>query len=329
MKKDTPIIIRRQARRAENTAHGGAWKVAFADFTLAMMAFFMVMWIMQVSSTKERAEIAHYMRTHSIFDGSPALFEPGNSPFPVDLGGSPSIIDHEASNRLPPDNPSPGMSEYLNVPNGEFSPQAGKGDKLNSLIEGTFSTPSELGMLLKVFEEVAKQQNAQSNIVIDVVPSGLRVIIRDDKEHQMFERGEVHMTPFFEDLLFSLAQVFKNVKNKIIVSGHSDATSFKGASYSNWELSGDRALQARQVMVAGGMPEDRVAQVAAFAANRLLNEENKASSENRRVELLILTPDAKDKLDSLFSSTSENNAVKSAAKEARENQPIGRLGGAL
>ena len=329
MKKDSPIIIRRQTRRDDHTAHSGAWKVAFADFTLAMMAFFMVMWIMQVSSDKERAEIAHYMRTHSVFDGSPALFEPSNSPFPVDLGGSPSIIDHEASNRLPPDNPSPGISEYLNVPNGEESPQAGKGDKLNSLIEGTFSTPSELGMLFKVFEDVAKQQNAQSNIVVDVVPSGLRVIIRDDKEHQMFERGEVHMTPFFEDLLFSLAKVFKKVKNQLIISGHSDATSFKGANYSNWELSGDRALQARQVMVAGGMPEERVAQVAAFAANRLLNEENQGSSENRRVELLILTPDAKEKLDSLFSSSNENNAVKQAAEEARDNQPVGRLGGAL
>ena len=329
MKKEPPIIIRRQARRNDHTAHGGAWKVAFADFTLAMMAFFMVMWIMQVSSVKERAEIAHYMRTHSIFDGSPSLFEPGNSPFPVDLGGSPSIIDKGASNRLPPDNPMPGMSEYLNVPDGESFPNAGKGDKLNSLIEGTFSTPSELGMLFKVFEDVAEQKNAQSNIVVDVVPSGLRVIIRDDKEHQMFERGKVHMTPFFEDLLFSLAKVFKKVENKLIISGHSDGTSYKGASYSNWELSGDRALQARQVMVAGGMPEDRVAQVAAFAANRLLNEENEGSSENRRVELLILTPDAKDKLDSLFSSSQENSAVKNAAKEARDNQPVGRLGEAL
>jgi chemotaxis protein MotB len=326
MKSHPIIVIRRQSRSAAKAQHGGAWKVAFADFTLAMMAFFMVLWIMEVSSVKERAKIAHYMRTHSIFDGSPSLFDPGNSPFPVDLGGSPSIIDRGASNRLPPDNPVPGMSEFLNVPDGTEFPNAGKGKELNSLIEGTFSTPSELGMLLKVFEDLAKEQMAQANILVEVVPSGLRVVIRDDKEHQMFQRGQVVMTPFFEDLLFSLAKVFEKINNKIIISGHSDGTSFNGSSYSNWELSGDRALQARQVLVAGGMPQNRVAQVAAFSSSRLLNEVDKGSSENRRVELLILTPEAKSQLDTLFSSSGNSPAISTAADQARDNQAVMRSG---
>lgn len=327
MKTDSTIVIRRQSRSTESGSHGGAWKVAFADFTLAMMAFFMVLWIMEVSSVKERTKIAHYMRTHSIFDGSPSLFDPGNSPFPVDLGGSPSLIDHGASNRLPPDNPVPGMSEFLNVPDGEEFPNAGKGEKLNSLIDGTFSTPSELGMLLKVFEDVAKEQMAQSNIFVQVVPSGLRVVIRDDKEHQMFLRGQVQMTAFFEDLLYSLGKVFNKINNQLIISGHTDGTAFNGLNYSNWELSGERALQARQVLVAGGMPQERVAQVAAFSSNRLLNEADKGSSENRRVELLILTPEAKSQLDALFASSTQSPspAISSAAEQARENQAVTRI----
>lgn len=324
MNTNAPVIIRRTTRGTPKAKGGGAWKVAFADFTLAMMAFFMVLWILEVSNVKERTEIAHYMRTHSIFDGSPALFEPGNSPFPVDLGGSPSIVDQGASNRVPPDNPVPGMSEYLHVPAGDDHPNAGKGERLNSMLEGTFATPSELGMLLKVFEQVAEQQLAQSNLLVEVVPSGLRVIIRDDKENQMFKRGQVSMTPFFEDLLFSLGSIFTQVKNQVIISGHSDATSFNSSQYSNWELSGDRALQARQVLVAGGMPPAQVAQVAAFAANRLLNEQNAGSSENRRVELLILTPEAQSQLDALF-SPQQSPAVQQAAEKARANQPVSRM----
>ena len=323
----SPIIIKRSARHSTAKAKaGGAWKVAFADFTLAMMAFFMVLWILEVSNVKERAEIANYMRTHSIFDGSPDPFKPGNSPFPVDLGGTPSIVDKHSANALPPDNPLPGMSEYLQVPSGDEKPLAGMGDKLNSLIDGQFDTPAQLSLLLQAFEQLAAQQLAQEHIQVDIVPSGLRVIIRDNKQQQMFVRGQIRMTPFFEDLLLSLGPVFKKVQNKLIISGHTDSTAFSGSQYSNWELSGDRALQARQVLAAGGMPVERVAQVAAFSANRPLNEQDQGSSENRRIELLILTTAAEAELNQLFSPASKDNAVQQAATAASYNQPVGRSG---
>lgn len=325
----SPVIIKRSQRSQRSTAKaksGGAWKVAFADFTLAMMAFFMVLWILEVSNMKERAEIANYMRTHSIFEGSPAPFEPGNSPFPVDLGGTPSIVDNNSANALPPDNPLPGMSEYLQVPSGDERPLAGKGDKLNSLIDGQFDSPAQLSLLLQAFEEIAAELQAQEHIQLDIVPSGLRVIIRDNKQQQMFVRGQIRMTPFFEDLLLSLGPVFHKVKNKLIISGHTDNTAFTGSQYSNWELSGDRALQARQVLVAGGMPVQSVAQVAAFSATRPLNQQEPGDSTNRRIELLILTSAAEAELNQLFSPDNRNNAVQQAAQEAQRNQPVGRSG---
>lgn len=322
----SPVIIKRAQRSHSKSKGGGAWKVAFADFTLAMMAFFMVLWILEVSNMKERSEIANYMRTHSIFEGSPAPFEPKNSPFPVDLGGSPSVIDQNSANALPPDNPLPGMSEYLQVPSGDERPLAGKGDKLNSLIDGQFDTPAELSLLMQAFEQVATDLMAQEHIQLDIVPSGLRVIIRDNKKQQMFVRGQIRMTPFFEDLLLSLGPVFKKVQNKLIISGHTDSTAFTGTQYSNWELSGDRALQARQVLAAGGMPTDRVAQVAAFSATRPLNEQDSGDSANRRIELLILTSTAEAELNQLFSPNSQNNAVTQAAHDAERNQPVGRSG---
>ncbi len=322
----TPVIIKRSQRSASKGKASGAWKVAFADFTLAMMAFFMVLWILEVSNIKERAEIANYMRTHSIFDGSPDPFKPGNSPFPVDLGGTPSVVDKHSANALPPDNPLPGMSEYLQVPSGDERPLAGKGDKLNSLIDGQFDTPAQLSLLLQAFEQLAAEQLAQAHIQLDIVPSGLRVIIRDSKERQMFVRGQIRMTPFFEDLLLSLGPVFQKVQNKLIISGHTDNTAFSGSQYSNWELSGDRALQARQVLVAGGMPVSRVAQVAAFSATRPLNEQVPQSSENRRIELLILTSSAEAELNQLFAPEHPDNAVQQAADAAQRNQPVNRSG---
>jgi chemotaxis protein MotB len=322
----TPIIVKRGPRAVAKAKAGGAWKVAFADFTLAMMAFFMVLWILEVSNVKERTEIANYMRTHSIFDGSPHPFDPENSPFPVNLGGTPSVVDKNSANMLPPDNPLPGMAEYLQVPSGDERPLAGKGDKLNSLVDGQFDTPEQLSLLLQAFEQLAAEQMAQGHIQLDIVPSGLRVIIRDSKDRQMFVRGQIHMTPFFEDLLLSLGPVFVKVQNKLIISGHTDITAFSGSQYSNWELSGDRALQARQVLAAGGMPLQRVAQVAAFSATRPLNEADQGSSENRRIELLILTSAAEAELNQLFSPDNDNNAVQQAAREAQRNQPVGRSG---
>lgn len=327
MEKPNEIIIRKGRRKGNHGAHGGAWKVAFADFTLAMMAFFMVMWIMAITNESERVEIAHYMRTHSVFDGGPAIFEPQNSPFPVDLGGSPSVIKHLESGDVPPDSPKPGMSEFLQVPKGEIDPKAGNGDKLNSVIDSDFEASSELSLLLKSFQDLAKEDLLKNNLLVEEVPSGLRVIIRDDENHNMFERSKNIMAPFFEDLFLHLGGLFKNIDNKIIISGHSDASAFKDGSSRNWDLSGERAQQARKVMTTGGMPIKSVLQVNAFSSSRPLNKKDAFASENRRVELLILTKDAQDKLNELFSDDNIENPVQKSAEAASANKPLLRLEG--
>ncbi|MDO6487396.1 flagellar motor protein MotB [Colwellia sp. 4_MG-2023] len=319
------IVIKRGRRNKGHGKHGGAWKVAFADFTLAMMAFFMVLWILAITNDAERKKIAHYMRTHSVFDGSPSFFKQGNSPFPIDLGGSPSIIDNQASNRLPPDNPLPGISEYLQVPEGDKEPLAGNGDKLNSAIDSEFAASSELSLLLKSFEELSKEELLNNNILVEEVPSGLRIIIKDDDNHTMFAPSQKTMSPFFEDLFLYLGGMFKDINNKIIISGHSDASPFKGQTYTNWELSAERAQQARKIMAAGGMPASRVMQVNSFSSNRLLNKKDKTASENRRVELLVLTSDAEKKINDLFADDNVQNPIKQSASAATANKPVMRL----
>ena len=327
MEKNNEIIIKRGRRKAKAEAHGGAWKVAFADFTLAMMAFFMVMWIMAITNESEREEIAHYMRTHSVFDGGPAIFDPQNSPFPVDLGGSPSVVKHFKSGDTPPDSPKPGMSEFLQIPKGDIDPKAGKGKELNSVINSDFKASSELSLLLKSFQDLTKEDLLKSNLLVEEVPSGLRVIIRDDDSHRMFERSKTEMTPFFEDLFLHLGGLFQGIGNKIIISGHSDASTFKDGSSRNWDLSGARAQEARRVMTAGGMPINSVLQVNAFSSNRPLNKDDITASENRRVELLILTKKAEKELNELFNNDNIDSPVNKSARAATANKPVLRLEG--
>lgn len=328
MDKNSDIIIIKKGRRKGNHgAHGGAWKVAFADFTLAMMAFFMVLWIMAITNEEDREEIAHYMRTHSVLDGGPGLFDPNNSPFPVDLGGSPSVIKHFESGDNPPDSPKPGMSEFLQVPEGEVDPEAGKDKDLNSPISSEVTPSPEMSVLLKSFQDLSSEDLLKNNLLIEEVPSGLRIIIRDDDSHKMFERSKTDMTPFFEDLFLHLGGLFRDIDNKIIISGHSDGSIFKNGRSLNWDLSGQRAQQARKIMTAGGMPTTSVLQVNAFSSNRPLNAENLMASENRRVELLILTKDAEDKLNELFNNDNINSPINKSARAATANEPVLRLEG--
>ena len=116
--------------------------------------------------------------------------------------------------------------------------------------------------------------------------------------------------------------MFGKIHNKLLISGHTDGTAFNSSQYSNWELSGDRALQARQVLAAGGMPVQRVAQVSAFAETMLLNRAKPGASENRRIEILILTSKAEQQLKDMFSSDNKQNELNKASEAALQNQPV-------
>ncbi|EPO2596168.1 OmpA family protein, partial [Shigella flexneri] len=135
---------------------------------------------------------------------------------------------------------------------------------------------------------------------MEIVPQGLRVLIKDDQNRNMFERGSAQIMPFFKTLLVELAPVFDSLYNKIIITGHTDAMAYKNNIYNNWNLSGDRALSARRVLEEAGMPEDKVMQVSAMADQMLLDAKNPQSAGNRRIEIMVLTKSASDTLYQYF-----------------------------
>ncbi|MCU7977239.1 OmpA family protein [Shewanella sp. SW36] len=276
--KNEPIIIKRRKRGKRNHGHGGAWKVAFADFTLAMMALFMVLWIMQIADQKERTMIVQYLRGD---------MNPTGPMNPFELSQSSSIIDLEGNMSIaPPIIPSNSM------PRGSES----EGLEEGALIPGQFDTQAQLTVLARELNRVVQSSSMAENISVTIVPQGIRILIHDNVNQFMFTRGSAQMQPYFEELLLSLGPILKNITNSMVISGHTDSTPYAGSLFTNWELSSERALLARRVLERGGVKRDQVIQVTGMADQVPYITSDTAAAANRRIEALILTSSAEQLL---------------------------------
>ncbi len=274
------VIVRRRTKKGHGDEHGGAWKVAFADFTLAMMALFMVLWIIQPQMNLTNPAFGE-QESNPLVDGGAGIFD-GTSTSPLELDGVPL--------RSAPDEPQRPREETAR----------GEGETPE---DGTrrYASTAELQALAALMQEVAGQVDALANLEVDVVPQGLRILIKDDQQRFMFQRGSAVLNPHFAKLLAVLARVLSKVENKLIISGHTDATPYRLQSgYDNWNLSGDRALRARNVLVDAGLPGRSVLQVTAQADVMPLRPEAPEDGANRRVEILLLTDSAESLYKELF-----------------------------
>ncbi|MDN2479921.1 flagellar motor protein MotB [Vibrio agarivorans] len=316
------IIVRKSRRREEGGNHGGAWKVAFADFTLAMMAFFMVMWVLQVSTDDEKERIVGKLA------GSPDLIAVdesfnNNSLFPIDFGGS-ALPDQLSAQ---PTNPTDmGNSLTISVKDGDSNNYGGEGTESLSLIAGRYDTQEQMTILGQFIDEYSDHLNVSDHLHVEIVPQGLRVLVNDGEDKPMFLRGGSTLTHFFEDLLLSLAPVFATVENSLMISGHADSTGFNQRSAgNNWLLSGQRAQIAREILEFGGMPANRVSQVTAMSDTMLLDKQRPQSAINRRIEILVLTAQSEEMLNALFGhsgSTEHPSAIDDARTAALQNQMV-------
>ena len=268
------IIIKRRGKKGHDDEHGGAWKVAFADFTLAMMALFMVLWIIQPQMEQSNPSYGE-MESNPLVDGGAGIFD-GTSTSPLELDGIPVR-----------------------------PPQADDTERKDAKIDRdgshNYGSTEELKKLAELMREVASEVDALANLEVDVVPQGLRILIKDDQQRFMFQRGSATLNPHFQKLLGVLAGVLAKVDNKLIISGHTDATPYRQKNgYDNWNLSGDRALRARNALVDAGLAERSVLQVTAQAAVMPLLPEDPQNGANRRVEILLLTASAEALYKELF-----------------------------
>lgn len=271
--KHAPIIVKRRSKRGHNEHQSGAWKVAFADFALAMMALFMVLWVIQPQADAER--IAKAVLASTVIEGGAGVFD--------DLSRVPVAFD--------------------SVPEFDWVPrrQDVQFNQSRSETVQRYDSEADLQALAKLMALLAERTDSKSNLEVHVVPQGLRILIKDDDKRFMFERGSATLDPHFRTLLAALAQALAKVQNKLIISGHTDAVPYRDSrGYDNWNLSGERALQARSVLVNSGLPAQGILQVSAQADVMPLRPEDPMSGANRRIELLVLTEQAETLYRQLF-----------------------------
>ncbi len=266
MEDQPPIIVKRI--RKSHKGHGGAWKVAFADFATAMMAFFLVLWLSASTSEAQKEAIAGYFT-------DPIGFEEGGSPNVIDLEGSVTVTVTENVADTPENQPEIVLEEKTIE---DIASQVEQ-RRLESLMKD----------IIDQIENSEKLREFKDQLIIDITEEGLRIQIVDKRQRPMFDSGDAHLKPYFEDILYELARMIARVRNKVSISGHTDGAPYLGrADYSNWELSSDRANAARRALVEGGLPENRLARVVGLASSVLFDEDDPLNPVNRRISIIVL-----------------------------------------
>jgi len=282
-KKLQPIIVKR-VKKAAHGHHGGAWKIAYADFVTAMMAFFLLMWLLGSTTDGDKKGIADYfnspLRVSLMGGGSGA----GDSSHVIKGGGT----DLTRSSGQVKRGDVKAKRDTINLQALKHQLTAAERARLNEL-------RSKLEQTLGDSEALAP---FRSQMRTDMTGDGLRIQIVDNDSRPMFASGSAVVQPYMRDLLRIIGSVLTEVPNKLTLEGHTDAMPFPGGDrgYSNWELSADRANASRRELVAGGLSDQKILRVQGLAASIPYERDNPLSPLNRRISITVMNRDAQDRM---------------------------------
>jgi len=281
-KKLQPIIVKR-VKKGGHGAHGGAWKIAYADFVTAMMAFFLLMWLLGSTTEGDKKGIADYFA----------------SPMKVALAGGAGSGD--ASHVVK------GGGEDLTRSGGQVK----RGDvdapkkTINLAALKAEQRRAEVARLQEIKNTIEEKIQASerlkamsSQLRLDMTRDGLRIQIVDEQNRPMFDSGSAIVKPYMRDLLQAIGAILTEVPNLLTLEGHTDATPFQGGErgYSNWELSADRANASRRELMAGGLAENRMLRVQGLAFSQPFDRNDPSSAANRRISIIVMNRDAEDRV---------------------------------
>ena len=278
-----PIVIKRIKKTAAGH-HGGAWKIAYADFVTAMMAFFLLMWLLGSTTKGDLKGISDYFQTPlkvALMGGDGS----GNSSSPISAGGR----DLTRSDSMQMKQGAlPERKQAINPKDAQAEVQRLEGMRMNVL-------KARLG---DVIEASALMRQYRDQLLIDITSEGLRVQIVDQLNRPMFDIGSAKLKPYAREILLGLSAPLNEVNNSISLTGHTDAKPYSSGErgYSNWELSADRANASRRVLVEGGIAEGKIKRVVGMASAVLFDAEDTFNPINRRIALIVLTHDAEESL---------------------------------
>jgi chemotaxis protein MotB len=282
-KKLQPIIIKR-IKKGGHGAHGGAWKIAYADFVTAMMAFFLLMWLLGSTTEGDKKGIADFFNAPlkiSLLGGGSGS---GDSSHVIKGGGT--DLSRTNGQVKAGDLEAPRKSVQLKALKAEQKrAEIAKLENLKKHVEDVLASNAKLAAL-------------KSQIRLDMTPDGLRIQIVDEQNRAMFDSGSAVVKPYMRELLQLIGGVLAEVPNRLTLEGHTDAQAFGGGDrgYSNWELSSDRANASRRELIAGGLPDDRTLRVQGLASSVLFDPKDPAGAVNRRISIIVMNREAEERL---------------------------------
>ena len=281
-KRLQPIIVKK-IKKGSHAAHGGAWKIAYADFVTAMMAFFLLMWLLGSTSEGDKKGIADYFQSPlkvALLNGGSGS---GDSSSLLKGGGQ--DLTRSSGQVKRGDVPAP--RNTINLQALRQEQRAAEAAQLQALSQ-------QVAAEFKNNEKLAKYA---SQIKLDMTRDGLRIQIVDAMARPMFDSGSALVKPGLRELLRVIGGVLAEVPNRLTVEGHTDALPFAGGDrgYSNWELSADRANASRRELVAGGLTEQRVLRVIGLASSQPFDHQNPNEPQSRRIAIIVMNRDAEER----------------------------------
>jgi len=283
------IIIVKRRKKGGGGHHGGAWKVAYADFVTAMMAFFLVMWLVSSVSKEQRAAMFDYFKNPSMEPGKNLRAAPGQM---GPGGASTSVINMGGGMDAPrvtvvnsPDSDAKSKPQPFNMTVDEAKKIADAADhkKLESLLEE----------LRKAIDKSQALKPFKDQLLLDITPEGLRIQIVDQQNRPMFDVGSAKLKDYTTAILKTLAGYLNTVPNRLSLTGHTDIRPYPGGgNYTNWELSADRANAARRALEAGGLAPAKIARVVGLSSSVLFDKQDPQNPINRRISIIVMTKEA-------------------------------------
>ena len=282
-KKLQPIIVKK-IKKGGHAVHGGAWKIAYADFVTAMMAFFLLMWLLGSTSEGDKKGLSDYFSAPlkvAMQGGSGA----GASNSILSGGGSDLTKKAGQASRGTGDDPL----------KKKMTEEGAKAEIAKQDAKRIASLRAKIDALIT---SNPKLNEYRSQIRMETTPDGLQIQIVDEQNRPMFDSGSALVKPYMRDILREIGLALNGIENRVSLAGHTDRTPYGNGErgYSNWELSADRANASRRELVASGMPDEKLARVVGLAASSLIDTQNPLAPANRRISITVMTREAEARL---------------------------------
>ena len=311
---EKPVLIIKKKGHGDHGHHGGAWKVAYADFVTAMMAFFLLLWLLNVTTEEQRLGIANYFMPDSVSRSqsggggvlggvtiSPGEMEKKAAGLVLAIPRAPDASEAETAQDVDGEGKPPERRDPRDPADRALDAQKDKdkdkdGDISERRLKEQLARQEEESFrkaefdLKQAIEDIPDLKQLAENLIVDRTPEGLRIQIVDQGKYSMFPLGSAAPMEHTRKLMNAVARIVQRLPNRISVTGHTDALQFQNNSrnYGNWELSADRANSSRRMLLEAGLPTERINRVIGKAEQEPLFADNPNDPRNRRISIVLL-----------------------------------------